>query len=64
MAKVEETGHNETGSRAVLLPVTVMIAAKNEAKNLPRCLEALRGVGQIYVIDSQSTDNTVEIARS
>jgi len=46
------------------LPVTVIIAARNEAKNLPRCLQALKEVGEVYVIDSQSTDDTVEIARS
>jgi glycosyltransferase involved in cell wall biosynthesis len=45
-------------------PVSVIIAARNEAKNLPRCLQALRDVGEVYVIDSQSTDDTVEIARS
>src|SRR5208283_6137484 len=40
------------------------VAARNEEKNLPRCLEALRNVGEVYVIDSQSTDATPEIARS
>jgi len=40
------------------------VAARNEARNLPRCLEALRDVGEVYVIDSQSTDATPEIARS
>src|SRR5580700_5336197 len=46
------------------LPVSVIIAARNEAKNLPRCLQALKDVGEIYVIDSRSADETVEIARS
>src|ERR1700732_694790 len=46
------------------LPVSVIIPVRNEAKNLPRCLQALRDVGEVYVIDSQSTDDTVEIARS
>jgi glycosyltransferase involved in cell wall biosynthesis len=46
------------------LPLTVIIAVRNEAKNLPRCLQALRDVGEVYVIDSQSTDETVEIARA
>ncbi|MFZ0321091.1 MAG: glycosyltransferase family 2 protein [Candidatus Sulfotelmatobacter sp.] len=46
------------------LPVSVIIGARNEAKNLPRCLQALEDFGEIYVIDSQSTDATVEIARS
>ena len=38
------------------LPVSVIIPVRNEARNLPRCLESLRGVGEVYVIDSQSTD--------
>jgi glycosyltransferase involved in cell wall biosynthesis len=37
---------------------------RNEAQNLARCLESLHGVGEIYVIDSQSIDATTEIARS
>lgn len=49
---------------AVQLPVSVIIAVRNEAANLLRCLESLRGVGEAYVIDSQSTDRTVEIAQS
>ena len=46
------------------LPVSVIIAARNEARNLPRCLVALAGVGDVYVIDSGSTDDTVRIAES
>jgi glycosyltransferase involved in cell wall biosynthesis len=45
------------------LPISVIIPVRNEARNLPRCLEALQDFGEIYVIDSQSTDETVEIAR-
>jgi glycosyltransferase involved in cell wall biosynthesis len=40
------------------------VPARNEAHNLPRCLESLRGVGEVYVIDSHSTDETADIARS
>lgn len=46
------------------LPLTVIIAVRNEAHNLQRCLEALRCVGEVYVVDSQSSDETCEIARS
>ena len=49
---------------AAVLPVSVIVPVRNEARNLPRCLESLRGVGEVYVIDSQSTDQTAEIARS
>jgi len=46
------------------LPVTVIIPVRNEAHNLPRCMEALKEVGEVYVIDSGSTDDTEAIARS
>jgi glycosyltransferase involved in cell wall biosynthesis len=45
------------------LPVSVVIATKNEAKNLQRCLESVRNFGEVVVIDSQSSDATVDIAR-
>lgn len=63
MEKVEDAGKVESCHPAGKLPVSVIIAARNEEKNLPRCLQALRDFGEVYVIDSQSTDETVEIAR-
>ncbi|MGA9799646.1 MAG: glycosyltransferase family 2 protein [Terriglobales bacterium] len=63
MQKLEESRAIQTAA-PVSLPVSVIVPARNEAINLPRCLESLRGVGEVYVIDSQSSDNTVEIARS
>lgn len=50
-------------SRAVTLPVSVIVPVRNEAHNLRRCLESLRGAGEVYVVDSQSSDGTAEIAR-
>lgn len=44
------------------LPLTVLLAAKNEAVNLPRCLEALTPAERVVVLDSHSTDTTAEIA--
>lgn len=64
MPKLEDSEQKISPRPQALLPVTVIIAARNEAHNLPRCLESLRGVGQVYVVDSQSSDDTVEIARS
>ncbi len=64
MQKVEEAANPLSANPAPKLPVSVIVAARNEEKNLPRCLEALREVGEVYVIDSQSTDATPEIARS
>ena len=46
------------------LPVTVVIPTRNEARHLSRCLEAARLCSEIYVVDSQSADETVEIART
>ena len=57
-----EALNSNTASR--VLPVTVIIPVRNEARNLPRCLAALRDVAEIYVVDSQSTDETCSIAES
>lgn len=64
MEEIHEIAKPEIDDRASTIPVSVIIAARNEAKNLPRCLEALREFAEVYVIDSQSSDETVEIARS
>jgi len=65
MQKLEETvqSSSATGS-ATKLSVSVIIPVRNEARNLPRCLAALGDMAEIFVVDSQSTDATVEIARS
>jgi glycosyltransferase involved in cell wall biosynthesis len=57
-----EVSHSR--ATAPLLPVSVIVPVRNEARNLPRCLEALAGAGEVYVIDSQSADETVTIAKS
>lgn len=49
---------------ASTLPISVIIGVKNEARNLPACLESVRNFGEVVVVDSQSNDATVEIARS
>jgi len=64
MQKVDEVANPQSAVSAGKLPVSVIVAARNEEKNLPRCLEALRDAGEVYVIDSQSSDATPEIARS
>src|SRR5258708_5797187 len=45
------------------IPVTVVIPTRNEARHLQRCLEGIRRFSEVYVVDSQSTDSTVEVAR-
>jgi len=64
MQKLEESREVQVAVPPLSLPVSVIVPARNEAGNLPRCLESLRGVGEVYVIDSQSSDDTAEIARS
>lgn len=64
MENLKEIEPIEVVEHTSLLPVTVIIPVRNEAQNLPRCLEALRNFSEVYVVDSQSTDETVEIARS
>jgi glycosyltransferase involved in cell wall biosynthesis len=47
-----------------LAPVSVIVPVKNEAENLRRCLPALAWADEVFVVDSQSTDETEDIARS
>lgn len=62
-AKSETEASRSTASTPVL-PISVIVPVRNEARNLPRCLEALAGVGEVYVIDSQSSDDTIAIAEA
>lgn len=45
------------------IPVTILLAAKDEAANLSRCLSVLGRAERVVVIDSRSSDGTAEIAR-
>jgi glycosyltransferase involved in cell wall biosynthesis len=45
-------------------PLSVLVVTRNEELNLERCLASVRGLAdQIFVVDSESGDRTVEIAR-
>lgn len=47
------------------LPLSVVIVAKNEARNLPRCLASVRGwVAEIVVALNDTTDASESIARA
>lgn len=43
--------------------ISVIVRTFNEAKNIRACLESASWADEIVVVDSQSTDNTVAIAR-
>lgn len=59
-----ETEVSSSGKASPLLPLTVIIPVRNEAHNLRRCLDSLESVGEVYVVDSQSADDTAAIAAS
>ena len=44
-------------------PISACVMTKNEEKNIRRCLESLTWCDEIVVLDSGSTDRTVEICR-
>lgn len=47
-----------------MLDLTVLIITKNEEDNLPKCIASLQGLAsRIVVVDSFSTDRTVEVAQ-
>ncbi len=43
-------------------PLSVAIITKNEEENLRLCLQSVAFAGQIVVVDSGSTDATLQIA--
>jgi len=45
-------------------PLTVIVPTYNEESTLPACLESVRFADEILVVDSFSTDRTLEIARA
>jgi glycosyltransferase involved in cell wall biosynthesis len=44
-------------------PVSVLVCTKNEERNLPNCLAGLKWADEVVVLDSFSSDGTLEIAR-
>ncbi|MGK7949429.1 MAG: glycosyltransferase family 2 protein [Xenococcaceae cyanobacterium] len=46
------------------IPVSVLIPAKNEELNLPACLESVARADEIFVVDSQSEDSSINIVES
>lgn len=45
------------------VPVSILVPVKNEASNLSKSLSSVSWADEIFVVDSQSSDATVDIAR-
>jgi glycosyltransferase involved in cell wall biosynthesis len=46
------------------IPVSVAIITKNEERDLPRALESAKNFAEIIIVDSFSTDRTLDVATS
>jgi len=51
-------------SRAEPVAVTVVIAARNEAANIAACIESVDWASEVIVVENDSTDDTVDVARA
>ena len=59
-----DEGHREIGDRlARVVDVSVVIIAKNEADNIAGALESVQWIEDVVVVDSGSSDATIEIAK-
>jgi glycosyltransferase involved in cell wall biosynthesis len=59
------TGHRPPATgHPTKVPVSVLVPVKNEAENLRRCLPALAWADEVFVVDSQSTDETAAVAEA
>ncbi len=54
----------EHGQQRQGFPLSVLVPVKNESANLKRCLPALSWADEIFVVDSQSTDDTIDVAKA
>ena len=46
------------------LPVSVVLPVRNEELNLPAALASVRWAAEVWVVDSHSSDRTVDVARA
>ena len=44
-------------------PISVIIPVKNEERNIAACLESVRWADEVWVVDSNSSDNTLAVSR-
>ena len=49
-------------SQATKVPISLFVPCKNEESNLAKCLQSVPWVDEVFVVDSQSTDRTANIA--
>ena len=54
----DDGNHNHT------IPLSVIVTTKNEASNIKRCLSSVQGFGEVIVVDSHSSDSTLDIAEN
>jgi len=45
------------------VPLSVIVPVKNEERNIGACLESVAFASEIWIVDSHSTDSTVELSR-
>ena len=55
---------SENGSSLTRVPVTVVIAAHNEAANIVACIDSVRWANEIIVVENDSRDETADLAES
>ncbi len=51
-------------SKIEKVPVSLLIPCKNEENNIARCIQSVQWVDEIFVVDSESSDKTIEIAEN
>ena len=57
--------HGGTGKKTVSDDLSVIVLTFNEEKHIERCLRSVQGIArQVFVVDSFSTDKTVELAKA
>src|SRR3990167_2059970 len=59
-----QTTYRTQTEHAQKVPLSVVIIAKNEEQNLPGCLESVKWAREIVIVDGESSDRTVQIAKS
>src|SRR4051812_18178423 len=58
----DRTSALDPSARVDKARVSVLVPVKNESENLRRCLPALAWADEVFVVDSQSTDDTARVA--